>query len=281
MKSGIYSIINLVNDKIYVGQSIDIKRRLRNHKNDLKKNRHDNFKLQNSFNKHGLSCFKFDILEYCLPESLTEREQFWINKFNKNLLYNIVLDVCSATITKDLSLKMSLSQKGKRNHNGILNPNYGNKLNNEQKKCMALSSSKLNEKKVLEIKRYLLDGKLSSKEIAEIFGISSATVNKICNGSRWASVTGGRVIFHKRYGLHNIGKKKPPHVIESIRKSNLGRKQSEATKQKIKQAMLGKKLSEETKQKLREASYGKKHSEETKKKMRESHLKIKKQNNII
>jgi len=57
-KSGIYKIVNLVNDKIYIGSSINLKNREKDHFKDLKGNYHSNRYLQYAFNKYGENNFR-------------------------------------------------------------------------------------------------------------------------------------------------------------------------------------------------------------------------------
>jgi group I intron endonuclease len=64
----IYVIENTVNGKIYVGQSVDGKRRLQDHLSTLKNNKHGNKHLQSSWNKYGSDGFTFTILVDNLPE---------------------------------------------------------------------------------------------------------------------------------------------------------------------------------------------------------------------
>ena len=88
---GIYIIISLVNRKVYIGQSTNIKLRWLGHKEDLRKNRHPNRYLQNAWNKYGEKNFIFSVLEECLEDKLTEREQYWINFYggiNSSHTYN-------------------------------------------------------------------------------------------------------------------------------------------------------------------------------------------------
>jgi group I intron endonuclease len=81
--SGIYTITNLINKKVYVGSSINLKRRFLSHKSLLKRNIHHSKKLQNSFNKYGLENFEFKIIEKgCWFKFLIVREQYWINFYN-------------------------------------------------------------------------------------------------------------------------------------------------------------------------------------------------------
>lgn len=55
MSHGIYKIENILNGKVYIGSSSNIENRIAQHKQDLKRNRHHSFKLQNDFNEFG--CF--------------------------------------------------------------------------------------------------------------------------------------------------------------------------------------------------------------------------------
>src|SRR3990172_2642855 len=76
--SGIYSITNIINNKIYYGSSNFCKRRWRSHKSLLNRNKHENPHLQRSWNKHGEKSFIFDIVECVLPENLLVVEQKYL-----------------------------------------------------------------------------------------------------------------------------------------------------------------------------------------------------------
>jgi len=77
--AGIYIIRNLVNNKVYIGQSIDIKRRWGEHKRKYKQEseRKDSY-LYKAMYKYGVDAFSFDILEECDKEKLNEREIYYI-----------------------------------------------------------------------------------------------------------------------------------------------------------------------------------------------------------
>lgn len=53
MTIGIYQIQNKINGKIYIGQSIDIEKRLKQHLRYLRKSQHYNSHFQNAFDKYG------------------------------------------------------------------------------------------------------------------------------------------------------------------------------------------------------------------------------------
>jgi group I intron endonuclease len=79
-KSGIYIITNTITNTSYVGQAINISRRLRQHLRSsisVKASDYD-YPLHQSIRKHGVDNFTFDILEECLPELFNEREMYWV-----------------------------------------------------------------------------------------------------------------------------------------------------------------------------------------------------------
>lgn len=89
---GIYKITNLINNKCYIGQSTRLSIRKRGHFRDLENGKHINKHLQRSFNKYGENNFKFEILQYCIPDELDELEKFYISKYNscdEHFGYNI------------------------------------------------------------------------------------------------------------------------------------------------------------------------------------------------
>jgi len=84
---GIYKIKNLINNKVYIGSSISIMNRFSTHKRLLINNIHFNKHLQSSFNKYGISNFKFEILEdlkFIDKKLIQEREEFHIKFYNAN-----------------------------------------------------------------------------------------------------------------------------------------------------------------------------------------------------
>lgn len=90
---GIYSILNLINGKVYIGQSsskIGINQRIRQHLSLLKKGKHDSKHLQMAWEKYGEYNFAFFIIEEA-ENDLNIKEKQWIahyksddNKFGYN-----------------------------------------------------------------------------------------------------------------------------------------------------------------------------------------------------
>lgn len=61
IESGIYQILNLINNKRYIGQTINFDNRKRQHFSLLKRNQCHNLHLQKSYNKYGKEIF---VLKY-------------------------------------------------------------------------------------------------------------------------------------------------------------------------------------------------------------------------
>lgn len=90
--SGVYEITNLINNKIYIGSSINIKKRWKDHILLLKNQKHINVHLLNAWNKYGEENFSFSIIEEIYPKEkenrkdfiyrVREREFYYIDKFN-------------------------------------------------------------------------------------------------------------------------------------------------------------------------------------------------------
>lgn len=116
MKSGIYIIRNTINDKIYIGSTVDFKGRWKTHRCKLKVNQHHSIILQNAYNKYGKDNFIFEIVEYVEDKNkIIEREQRWLDFFNPE--YNICKSASNSRLglktSEETKLKMSLAAKGK------------------------------------------------------------------------------------------------------------------------------------------------------------------------
>ena len=82
---GIYKITNLINGKIYIGQSIQIEERWKKHRidafNPKVKNKYKSH-LYSSIRKYGIDNFLFEIIEETEQENLDIRERYWIQYYN-------------------------------------------------------------------------------------------------------------------------------------------------------------------------------------------------------
>lgn len=74
---GIYKITNLINKKIYIGQSIHIERRWQEHCQPSSRSL-----IGKAIQKYGKEHFTFQILEECREEQLDDLEEKYIFKYN-------------------------------------------------------------------------------------------------------------------------------------------------------------------------------------------------------
>lgn len=156
--SGIYCIENILNNKKYVGSSVDFYYRWHRHRSDLIRNKHGNRKLQNSWNKNNPEDFIVYILEECEELDLTKREQFWIDKLNPK--FNITL----------LVERNILSQESRELISKTLKEGY--------------ESGRIKSRSFVEIDAYDLKGNLigsfnSCKDCYSFFNVSESMLTSV------------------------------------------------------------------------------------------------------
>lgn len=198
MNSGIYEIRNLVNGKVYVGQTNNFSHRKRQHFKELDRGLHYNQYLQRSYLKYGKDCFKFEVLERCGCDLLNERERCWIEKLESeyaNKGYNAPYHYIHLERYKDGAVVNS----SKRNfNNSILSDDvrakarigiisYWENITAEDRLKYSDIKSTMSRNLVAKIKEKLaFEFKKSISEVAEEFMINK---DKITHISRHQSFT--------------------------------------------------------------------------------------------
>jgi len=90
---GIYIILNLVNNKSYIGSTVNFKTRRKQHLRVLKRKKHHSSHLQYAFDKYGEDNFVFAPIEFVEnKEDLITRETYWIEvrkSLDRNFGYNM------------------------------------------------------------------------------------------------------------------------------------------------------------------------------------------------
>ena len=170
--SGIYKIV-FNNDKIYIGLSNNIRRRMTEHlKKDIRD--HPELPISKAILKHGIK--DIEIIEKIPAENrneLIERERYWIKYFNSNNReygYNIISGGDSAS--------------------------YGIENN----------ASTLSQEQLDEIINYLRNTVLSYPEIGKKFNVCSEVINRINQGIHYYNSNLSYPIrdgIYSRFGLEN------------------------------------------------------------------------------
>lgn len=186
----IYRITNIVNKKIYVGQTNrNFKERKKNHISKLRRNVHDNAHLQGAWNKYGEENFIFSVLVYCKTEHLDSFECEFIKIFdtlNRRKGYNLE---SGGSLTKKLSVE-TRKKLGK----AVILTNTGEKF-----PSASVAAKKYN----------LSQGTISSCCRGEL-----KSAGKLPNGeySVWVLeenfIAGKDYSFHRHLGKHNPRAKK-------------------------------------------------------------------------
>jgi group I intron endonuclease len=113
MARGIYKIINVVNNKFYVGSAVDFKRRKARHFSELRNGRHNNRHLQAAWGKYGEQAFVFVVVEQLATDAdLLAAENVWLKEHvGKDYCYNIGVDATAPMLGKSGELSPTWGYK--------------------------------------------------------------------------------------------------------------------------------------------------------------------------
>jgi group I intron endonuclease len=152
MARGIYKIINVINNKFYVGSAVDLKRRKTRHFSELRTGKHNNRHLQAAWIKYGEQSFVFVVVEE-LPDDadLLAAENIWLKEHvGKDYCYNLGVDATAPM--------MGLG--------GELSPTWGYKHTDEAKAVIAAASKgRTQDIETIRRKTAHLIGKPKSAEV--------------------------------------------------------------------------------------------------------------------
>lgn len=208
MKTGVYQILNLKNNKFYIGSTAQRKdgQRRREHWSRLRRGVHYNIKLQNAWNKYGESNFIFELLEECEPKLCIEREQYYLDillfaSCNDKRFYELGYNICRVA-GSNLGVKYSLEvrEANSKRSRGSGNPMYGKASAMKGKKhskgtLLKMSTlqrgsgnprSKLTNESVIEIKRRLEHEHY--KIVAQDYSVHYVTIHDIKQGKTWRHI---------------------------------------------------------------------------------------------
>lgn len=117
-KSGIYRLVNKTNGKSYIGSSISLSNEFTNYYylDSLKTKVKGSIIIYRALLKYGYSNFNLEILEYCEPNVLIKREQYYVNILKPE--YNILKTTKNDLRFKHLEITRSLSI----NNTGVKKP---------------------------------------------------------------------------------------------------------------------------------------------------------------
>lgn len=146
---GIYKITNQINGKVYIGQSVDIERRWKDHKtrafNNHNGNSQYNCPLYRAMRKYGLENFNFSVLIECSRDELNQYEYQYIHQFNS------------------------------------IDCQYGYNLIDDEHKT---GTQKITQEQLKEIIDLLQNSSMSQVDIAHHFKVAESTISQINSGKQ-------------------------------------------------------------------------------------------------
>ena len=206
MVKAIYKITNLINNKIYIGQTVHPNKRWQEHQQRAKAH-YDDYPIHLAINKYGAENFSFEILEW--TEQYDDEEARLIKKYNtispngynliegghspimlgedhpRNTVSNetvlaIIQDLKNNNLSdRELAIQYDVSDKIIAD----INHGYTHRQENEKypirikKGCQYLS-----EEQIKEIKELLINSQFSFTEIAKQYNTTKTNISQINNG---------------------------------------------------------------------------------------------------
>lgn len=199
--TGIYKITNKLNNHSYIGLSTKLEERWKYHLSPYNQERESYKTLYQAFKKYGIENFEFEILEECSPKDLSEKEMYYIEKYD--------------TL-----------------HNG-----YNMTAGGESNQGESHPRHKLSEQDIIDI-RIRYNNLERRKEVYELYKnqIGESGFGKIWKGESWQHIM--PEVYtpeNKEFHLHNTGNKGSSNgrsrlTEEDVRNIRLRRKNGEARK---------------------------------------------------
>lgn len=228
---GIYAITNKINGKVYIGSSLSIKDRWRQHVCDLRWNEHHSRALQRAWNKYGADAFHFAIVELVTdPATLFDRESHYITLYR--------------------------SADGKNGYNSLVQGGSarGYKHTDEARRRMSEAQKKI----PIEVRLTYCRSFTGRQHTAETKAKMSANSKRVRptpeQRQRISEVHKGKTIsdWHRAISAETCRKRNStPEHIEKVRAALKGRKMSEEQKAKLSASTMGRPVTDEAKEKIR------------------------------
>lgn len=206
----IYKAVNKINGKIYVGQTVQpFKVRVASHKTFALNSKYCKSHFQRAVNKYGFESFEWSVIEHVKNyDDLDEREIYWIsfydsykNGYNstlggqgacgntskklsledvKEIKDKLILGERSSTLAKRFSVSVdSITKIANKTSWAYVQVTGFDKWSENTQREYSRRGSKLSIEKVKEIKKLLVEDRLTNSEIAKKYGLTPTAISAI------------------------------------------------------------------------------------------------------
>lgn len=161
----IYKAINIINGKIYIGQtSVSLTERIGDHRRKAKIH-NSKSSFHSAIRKYGINNFRFEIIDNAKDrDELNYKEKYWIKFYNSNnnkIGYNLKTGGDQPTFNDEVKKKIGLAGKGRKlseecinnmriRFTGKGNPFYGKRHTTETKNKISQTKKSQKKKHTLE-----------------------------------------------------------------------------------------------------------------------------------
>jgi putative endonuclease len=204
----IYKILNLVNNKLYIGQTtLTLEKRIYAYKYDAMTFSKGKYKYKSkiikAIAKYGLENFKFTVIDTALnQQELDEKEKFWIKKLNstdRDSGYNIQLGGFGVgKHSEETKQLMSAIKKGKPAHNkgkpGLSGERVG--------------TATLTQEQADKIREEYRAGQITSRQLAYKYNVSKTTILGVINNKHYKTANGKVELPQKKWFVYIIQSQK-------------------------------------------------------------------------
>lgn len=304
--AGVYEIRNTLNNKVYIGSSINISKRLAEHERKLHDKKHGSAHLQAAWDKHGACNFAFKTLLVCDAKNVLFYEQILIdgcNATNPNHGYNkriVAQSNAGIRHSEETKRRVSASMVGRvvsaetRRKISIAKLGTPHTANAREKMRVAHTGRKLTvtqvahrgkliPSQVAEIRALYATEDVTQSNLAAMFGVCRESIGELLRGDTWLYQEAGsdNILSEK-----NRKERRSRSVCRGDRHHNFGKdwgasgrlaatkvnchSLSDDQKLKIALAKSGKKMPDGFGAKMRLTRLGKAESEETKRRKSEA-----------
>jgi group I intron endonuclease len=210
MKACVYKILNIINNKVYIGKTVKVNPydRFNQHiKRALSKNekRLDCPKLYNSIRHYGPENFTFEVLEtFNSEQEALDAEERYIEKFNSIKTGLNIVKGGQHPIGGEHNQMFGKGYKITGEKNGMfgkcgeLNPFFGKKHDSDFLIRKSQMHSKYNDEEIADIKMLLFNN-VPTKQIREKYPtIGDKTLSLIRGGKRWSRILPEIKLSHRK-----------------------------------------------------------------------------------